>query len=257
MSKSPTLSGLLNELNRLYDCPSAADLPATVQQVLANTIPCDVVGWFDVTEQITVRSYDHWLDNLAKEFPDFTELVDEIFLLHPFTTYFLSDRPNRVLRLSDFKGSNEWFQHPLFKPISDCYQARFLLGARIIRPGDGFIALAIGRNSKEFSGEEMTRVEEVLQHIDRHATALGLIPSEKKLGTASDFSAEQEKLTATFGLTAREAEAAYWAAQGKTNQSIATILGISPHTVRTHLQHVFEKVNVETRAALAHMVWSL
>lgn len=228
-----------------------------MQQVLAKTISCDVVGWFDITEKTTVRSYDHWLDTLAKESADFAKQVDEIFLLHPFPVYFLSGGAKRVLRLSDFKGSSDWFQHPLFSPICECYQAKFLIGARIVRPGDGFIALSIGRNSGEFSKEEMNRVEEVLQHIERHAAALGLIPPDKKSGAASNVSTDQKTLTATFGLTARETETAYWAAQGKTNQDIGIILGISPHTVRTHLQHVFEKMNIETRAALAHTLWNL
>ncbi len=58
-------------------------------------------------------------------------------------------------------------------------------------------------------------------------------------------------LTAAFRLTAREAEVLYWVTKGKTNRDIGDILGTSPRTVHKHLEHVFEKLGVETRTAAA------
>jgi DNA-binding NarL/FixJ family response regulator len=60
-------------------------------------------------------------------------------------------------------------------------------------------------------------------------------------------------LTQAFPLTAREAEVLYWVIQGKTNRDIGDILGTSPRTVHKHLEHVFEKLGVETRTAAAAM----
>lgn len=54
-----------------------------------------------------------------------------------------------------------------------------------------------------------------------------------------------------FGLTAREREVLDWVAKGKTNRDIAEILGMSPRTVNKHLEHVFQKLGVETRTAAA------
>jgi len=53
------------------------------------------------------------------------------------------------------------------------------------------------------------------------------------------------------GLTPRETEVLGWVARGHTNKQVAAILGTSPHTVRTHLEHVFEKLEVHTRTAAA------
>ena len=47
------------------------------------------------------------------------------------------------------------------------------------------------------------------------------------------------------------AEVLLWVARGKTNRDIAEILGMSPRTVNKHLEHVFEKLGVETRTAAA------
>jgi DNA-binding CsgD family transcriptional regulator len=62
-----------------------------------------------------------------------------------------------------------------------------------------------------------------------------------------DFSSHEPLVK--LGLTPRAAEALLWAAQGKTNADIATILGISESTVKKHMLEVFQKLNVETRGA--------
>ncbi len=56
---------------------------------------------------------------------------------------------------------------------------------------------------------------------------------------------------ATAALTPRETEVLSWVAKGKTNRDVGEILGLSPRTVNKHLEHVFEKLGVETRAAAA------
>jgi len=54
-----------------------------------------------------------------------------------------------------------------------------------------------------------------------------------------------------FKLTQREAEVLLWISYGKPNRVISEILSISPRTVNKHLEQVFEKLGVETRAAAA------
>jgi ATP/maltotriose-dependent transcriptional regulator MalT len=51
------------------------------------------------------------------------------------------------------------------------------------------------------------------------------------------------------GLTAREAEVLVLAAAGRTNREIAAELVLSEHTVRRHLQNIFTKLGVSSRAA--------
>lgn len=58
-------------------------------------------------------------------------------------------------------------------------------------------------------------------------------------------------------LTARESEVLSWVARGKTNRDIAEILGMSPRTVNKHLEHIFEKLGVETRTAAANVAQRL
>lgn len=51
----------------------------------------------------------------------------------------------------------------------------------------------------------------------------------------------------SYGLTPRESEVLAWVAKGKTNADIGVILQMSERTVQKHLEHVFQKLGVETR----------
>ncbi|MBL8491307.1 MAG: DNA-binding response regulator, partial [Rhodocyclaceae bacterium] len=68
-----------------------------------------------------------------------------------------------------------------------------------------------------------------------------------------DDAADTAALMAAFRLTQKEAEVLYWVTKGKTNKDIGDILGSSPRTVNKHLEHVFEKLGVETRTAAANL----
>lgn len=54
-------------------------------------------------------------------------------------------------------------------------------------------------------------------------------------------------------LTQRELEVVEWIAAGKRNREIGEILGCSGRTVQKHVQHILEKLHVETRTAVC--VW--
>jgi DNA-binding CsgD family transcriptional regulator len=58
-----------------------------------------------------------------------------------------------------------------------------------------------------------------------------------------------------LGITPREAEVLSWVAQGKTNREIGMILGSSARTVQKHLEHVFQKIGVESRTAAILKAW--
>jgi DNA-binding CsgD family transcriptional regulator len=54
-----------------------------------------------------------------------------------------------------------------------------------------------------------------------------------------------------LGLSARQAEVLELATRGRTNAEIAERMGISPRTVQKHLEHVFDRLGVRTRAGAA------
>lgn len=54
-------------------------------------------------------------------------------------------------------------------------------------------------------------------------------------------------------LTKRELEVVEWIAEGKRNREIGEILGCSERTVQKHVQHILEKLHLETRIAVC--IW--
>jgi DNA-binding CsgD family transcriptional regulator len=64
--------------------------------------------------------------------------------------------------------------------------------------------------------------------------------------TGSEFEA--------LGLTTREAEVLGWVANGKTNPEVAQLCNVRLRTIEKHLEHVYQKLGVETRTAAARVV---
>ncbi|HET8871133.1 MAG TPA: response regulator [Aquabacterium sp.] len=98
------------------------------------------------------------------------------------------------------------------------------------------------------------KIEEVLARLQTHVR-------NARIARAAQEAAEQQGTVRhepeipnrllDAALTPRETEVLSWLAKGKTNRDIADILGMSPRTVNKHLEHIFEKLGVETRAAAA------
>jgi non-specific serine/threonine protein kinase len=72
------------------------------------------------------------------------------------------------------------------------------------------------------------------------------IASAETDGVADDSSRKRASV-----LTRREMEVAVLVARGLTNRQAAEKLLVAPRTVETHLEHIFAKLGVQTRAEVA------
>jgi ArsR family metal-binding transcriptional regulator/DNA-binding CsgD family transcriptional regulator len=80
---------------------------------------------------------------------------------------------------------------------------------------------------------------------------------EKKLGDLEKIQNELHKDNTTeiqTDLTDREIQVLRFVAEGATNIEISDILSISPHTVKSHIIHIFNKLGVNDRTQAA--VWA-
>jgi ATP/maltotriose-dependent transcriptional regulator MalT len=90
--------------------------------------------------------------------------------------------------------------------------------------------------------------------IDRARIELEAARTEfERLGASLDVRAVSEHLRAAIerpgGLSARELEVLRMVAAGRTNREIAAVLVISEKTVSRHLENIFRKLDVSSRAA--------
>lgn len=99
------------------------------------------------------------------------------------------------------------------------------------------------------------RIEEVLVRLATHVrnarTARQALLAMQHGRTITKGTQPDQSRLSEAALTPRETEVLGWLAKGKTNRDIADILGMSHRTVNKHLEHIFEKLGVETRAAAA------
>lgn len=110
-----------------------------------------------------------------------------------------------------------------------------------------------------YYGERLRRLRaptEARAHLDAALgtfTGLGAVRWEARARKELDATALTKGGGDTFGLgslTPQEREVALLAAAGLSNKSIASQLLISPRTVGAHLNHLFPKLRVTTRASL-------
>jgi len=73
---------------------------------------------------------------------------------------------------------------------------------------------------------------------------------DERLNAAAENVVLQHGLRSS-GLSKRESEVLSWVVRGKTNPEIAIILSMSSRTVQTHLDHIYRKLDVQTRAGAA------
>jgi DNA-binding NarL/FixJ family response regulator len=71
----------------------------------------------------------------------------------------------------------------------------------------------------------------------------------ERLGAAPDLARVSMRAGSTHGLSRREVEVLRLVASGKSNREIASTLVISEHTVARHVQNMYTKLGLSSRAA--------
>jgi DNA-binding NarL/FixJ family response regulator len=91
--------------------------------------------------------------------------------------------------------------------------------------------------------------EHLIQTVRLVAGGNMVIDPQLVMALADELSHTRERDRRAESLTAREIEVLQLLAFGHTNKDIADQLFISPDTVKTHLEHIFEKLGASDRTA--------
>ena len=75
----------------------------------------------------------------------------------------------------------------------------------------------------------------------------------RQSGAAANLRSLRQASGHSRPLTKRELEVVEWIAAAKRNREIGKILGCSSRTVQKHVQHILEKLHLETRIAVC--IW--
>lgn len=84
-------------------------------------------------------------------------------------------------------------------------------------------------------------------------TVLGIWLGRKLTGSGNrEKFSRNDRALETLGISEREYDVLCLLARGHTNQEIATQLHVSPNTVKTHLAHLYNKLDVSRRTQAIH-----
>jgi len=106
------------------------------------------------------------------------------------------------------------------------------------------------RGNGHFDESTRRMFEVLLPHIDyatRRVSSLGENGTQHECNNP-EIGSQSARGSETSRLSERESEILHWVSNGKTNYEIGIILGISPFTVKNHLQRIFRKIDVTNRA---------
>jgi len=130
---------------------------------------------------------------------------------------------------------------------------------RVRHPGIGIIMLT-AYDARQFVVEAVRAgargyvlkardAEHLIQTVRLVAGGNMVIDPQLVVALAEELSDAKERDRKAETLTAREVEVLQLLAFGRTNKDIAEELFISPDTVKTHLEHIFEKLGASDRTA--------
>ena len=230
-------------LDLVYDAGALAGpnpFPLEFLEGLARLIPVDVsVGYKEAVIDFPGRAVEAVLIPSQPIPPDVEDAAGPLCYQDPLR-HGLRRRERRALKLSDFLSRREMrslaFYHEVWKPLGVDDSLRVWLPA----PEGRARQIYLERGRTNFT--------------DRDRSVLELLrPALIKM--QNNACARAQNRMRSSQLTKRETEILGWIADGRTTREIASILFVSPHTVRKHVEHILEKLDVRTRSAAVARVF--
>jgi DNA-binding CsgD family transcriptional regulator len=241
------------DLRKLADClgelyqPCALDaFGQRVLGVLAGLVGCDARSYDAVGPGGAVVAQTA-PDGFA--FPGMVQAFQQHMGQHPLLRHFRGTRDEHAAKVSDFLSLREFRQLPLYRDLYRLAGVDRQLAVTLPGGPGVLIGLAVSRSGRDFSERDRAALDFLRPHVIRaHASAAALTTAGLNVLTLGQAAMDG---CGAVGLTERETEVISLAAKGRTNREIAGLLGISPLTVRKHLEHAYPKLGVGNRTEAA------
>jgi DNA-binding CsgD family transcriptional regulator len=221
---------VLSVLREAGDVDGPIPVPKPVLDALRRLVPCDVVTYHEgVGGDAALASSGEPRGPVPADYREACR------------RYWHQDRlvsAQGARKVSDFLSRREFHRTELYQYASGPVGIGDMFRLWLDPESGSGARLEFDRPRRDFSERDRDVLDVLspyLAQLRRHAVAR----HQRPVGATATW----EKLTM------REREILYLVAAGKTNAAIAADLWISPGTVRTHLDNVFKKLGVHTRAA--------
>lgn len=229
--------GLADSLAELED---PADFSGIVLPSLAALVGCDVITYNEIGPALGQTRYADYpagaLDPTTQ--PAFAAHVHE----HPLVNHYRATGSGEPVMISDFLTQQRFHRLGLYAEFFRSIPVEHQVAISLPAPGQEVIGVAMSRARHDFCDEDRA-----LLSVLRAPLMVALLRARRRrqAGQVHDAVACSE----LAGLTEREVKILRLVADGRTNVSIAHALEVSPRTVAKHLEHIYRKFRVSSRAA--------
>jgi len=227
----------VDSLAELDDPAGFADI---VLPGLAALLGCDVLTYNEIGPAPGQTRYADYpagaLDPATQ--PVFAAHVHE----HPLINYYRVTGSGEPVMISDFLTQQRFHRLGLYAEFFRGIPVEHQVAISLPGPDQEVIGVAMSRARRDFSDEDRA-----LLSVLRAPLIAALLRARRRRQAGQVFTAMA--CSGLADLTEREIQILRLVADGLTNASIAHALEVSPRTVAKHLEHIYRKFGVSSRAA--------
>jgi DNA-binding CsgD family transcriptional regulator len=183
----------------------------------------------------------------AKYMPVFERHMDQHPVLKHYRLSHRRGEQQNVQKIADFLSNPAWRRTALYSESLRHLDTDFQMIVPIEMDRETAVGIAVNRKTIDFSEHDRNILQELAPHIARaYRNAMRRLRLRRLFNP--DCQEQSFETLRHLGLTERESQVLFWLIQGKTTPQIAVIVSCAPRTVDKHLEHLFAKLNVETRS---------
>jgi DNA-binding CsgD family transcriptional regulator len=153
------------------------------------------------------------------------------------------------IRMSDVIGRVRWHELPLYREYFRPFAIENAMDLGLETGRDWYRSLVLLRehDDPDFSERDCAVLESLRPHLRAREARVAL----QQALLSAPTSTAGKPVDSEPRLTPREREIVALVAEGRTNAAIAAVLWVTPGTVKKHLENVYDKLGVGSRAAAA------
>jgi DNA-binding CsgD family transcriptional regulator len=164
---------------------------------------------------------------------------------HPLVNYYRATGDGSPVKISDFLSRERFHRLGLYAEFFRHFPVEHQLAVSLPSPGAQVVGIALNRHRGDFTEPERDLLGVLRAPL---LTALARARARHRARRAMTAASDSN----LSGLTDRELQVLDLVALGRTNGAIARVLHVSPRTVAKHLEHIYRKLDVTSRAAAAY-----
>jgi DNA-binding CsgD family transcriptional regulator len=229
-------------VDSLADLDDPAGFAELVLPQLVRLVGCDVITYNEIgPDPENVRYVDYPSGaRVAALAAAFTAHLHE----HPLVARHRVMSETGPAKISDFFSQRQFHQLGLYREFYRPLGVEHQMAIALPAPENQVIGIALNRSQADF-----TETDRAVLGILQAPLIAGLRRAQARHRARE--AAGPAASGGLPGLTGRESEILRLVAAGRTNTAIARTLDVSPRTVAKHLEHIYRKLGVTSRAAAA------